>query len=229
MTNLKSEKPGKIDYFSTLEREAFIASGLTCENLIANYIAKLDHLYEKVAREFMAPGGPVEKARGLFEGLWAKKPHRYRSHGPFKIYQVIDAQMNDSAQIVGNCLGLTLLYNCLIKRPGIKANAIYIENAFDIGPHVLTLISIDDNTIDIENILPNGFDYKGHLDNPSRIKWGDKELVADIYLSLGNECSEKGEFPEALRNYEKAIALNPEYEKAHLNKAIVMGKMAEVK
>lgn len=79
--------------------------------------------------------------------------------------------------------------------------------------------------IEVENIFPYGFDYKGHLDNPSKTVWGDKELIADIYHSLGNEAFLKGEFDNALMYYNLSINLNPRYEKAHLNKAILMDKI----
>ena len=105
------------------------------------------------------------------------------------------------------------------------AEALYLENAFGMGPHVLTVLKTEDSIIDIENIFPDGFDYKGHLDNPSRTRWGDKELVADIYHSLGNELFSKGELIKALENYDRAIHLNPRYEKARLNKAILLDKM----
>ena len=100
-----------------------------------------------------------------------------------------------------------------------------MENAFGIGPHVLTMIRTEGLLIDVENILPDGFDFKGHLANPSRIRWGNKELVADIYHSLGNEFFEKEKFVEALENYDQAIQLNPQYEKARLNRAIVHDKI----
>jgi tetratricopeptide (TPR) repeat protein len=143
--------------------------------------------------------------------------------------EVIDAELSKKDQPVGNCLGLTLLYHCLLWKVGIHADSLYLENAFGMGPHVLTLLQTEASTIDIENILPNGFDYKGHLNNPSRTKWGDKELVADIYHSLGNECFEKGELAEALKYYEMAIQLNSQYEKAHLNKVILLDKLGEKK
>ena len=122
-------------------------------------------------------------------------------------------------------MGLTILYNCLLKRIGIRAGALYLENAFGIRPHVLTLLRIKDIEIDIENILPKGFDYKGHLKNPSRTRWGDRELVADIYHSLGNEFFEMGKLRDALKNYDRAITLSPAYEKAQLNKLIVIDKI----
>ncbi|NVL93151.1 MAG: tetratricopeptide repeat protein, partial [Desulfobacterales bacterium] len=93
------------------------------------------------------------------------------------------------------------------------------------GPHVLTLLETGESVIDIENILPQGFDYKGHLKNPSRTIWGDRELVADIYHSRGNEYYEKGCYREALRSYDIAIKLNPRYESARLSKAIVLDRI----
>jgi tetratricopeptide (TPR) repeat protein len=112
---------------------------------------------------------------------------------------------------------------------GVHADALYLDNAFGVGPHVLTLLQVGKSTIDIENILPDGFNYKGHLDDQSRTRWRDNELVADIYHSLGNECFEKGKLNEALENYERAIRLNPQYEKAHLNKVILLEKMGKKK
>lgn len=60
---------------------------------------------------------------------------------------------------------------------------------------------------------------------PERRTWGDKELVADIYQSRGTELFEKGKLREALGNYDMALKLNPEYEKAELNRAILLDRM----
>jgi tetratricopeptide (TPR) repeat protein len=193
---------------------------------MAEYGEKIDALCQDFARETIPTSHSVLKANGLFRWLWEKKPARYKPHGSFKLNNVIDAQLTKENQVIGNCLGLTLLYNCLLYRIGIRAEASYLEKAFEIGPHVFTTLYMKQSIIDIENILPQGFDYKGHLNNPSRTRWGDKELVADIYHSMGNEFSEMGEFIEAFRNYEMAIRLNPLYEKARLNKAILLEKMS---
>jgi tetratricopeptide (TPR) repeat protein len=167
----------------------------------------------------------VIRARTLFNWLWKEKPARYEPHSNYRLNDVIDAQLNKDSQTVGNCLGLTLLYNCLLRKMEINAEALYLENAFGIGLHVLTVLQIEESLIDIENIFPDGFDYKGHLDNPSRTRWGDQELVADIYHSLGNEFFKKGQWSNALKGYDMAIHLNPQYEKARLNKAILLDKM----
>ena len=105
------------------------------------------------------------------------------------------------------------------------AQALYLENAFEVGPHVLTLLRNDNDEIDVENILPQGFDYKGHKENPYRVEWGDKELVADIYQSAGTAFFQREELREALRNYDLALKLYPGYEKARLNRAILLDRM----
>ena len=215
--------------FFNLEKESLLASGIKDHGKLVDYRGKLDRFNEQFIRQMTSPREPVEKARALFNWLWERKPGRYKPQGHFRLSDVIDAELTEGGRTVGNCLGLTLLYHCLLKKMGIHADALHLENAFGMGPHVLTLLQAGASTIDIENILPDGFDYKGHLDDPSRTRWGDKELVADIYHSSGNECFGKGEFIEALKNYEMAIKLNPQYEKAHLNKAILLDKLGEGK
>jgi tetratricopeptide (TPR) repeat protein len=208
-----------------LEKESLLASGLKDHGRFVDYGGKLDQLAKQFIGQMKGSQQPVEKARALFDWLWERKPGRYEPQGHFRLDDVIDAELSEENRAVGNCLGLTLLYQCLLKEMGIHTKALYLENAFGMGPHVLTLLQTDASVIDIEHILRDGFDYKGHLNDPSRTKWGDKELVADIYHSVGNEWFEKGELAKALNNYEMAIKLNPEYEKAYLNKAILMDRL----
>ncbi len=208
-----------------LEKEALIASGIEEGNQFNEYMDKLDLLQQKAAPVVRDMRGISTKARALFNWLWTEKPARYKLHYNYRLNEVLDAQMGEENLPVGNCLGLTLLYNCLLHRMGMNAEALYLENAFGTGPHVLTVLQTEGSLIDVENILPNGFDYKGHLQNPSRTRWGDRELVADVYHSQGNEFFEKGELIEALKSYDMSINLNPRYEKAHLNRAIVLAEM----
>jgi tetratricopeptide (TPR) repeat protein len=212
-----------------LEKESLLASGLKDNRRLVEYRGKLDQLTKQFIGQMKPSHEPVEKARVLFDWLWERKPGRYKPQGHFRLNDVIDAELSKDSRTVGNCLGLTLLYNCLLRRAGINGGTLYLENAFGIGPHVLTVIQIEGSLIDIENSFSDGFDYKRHLDDPSRTRWGDKELVADIYHGLGNEFFGKGESAKALKNYNMAIKLNPQYEKAHLNKAILMDKIRDKK
>jgi tetratricopeptide (TPR) repeat protein len=206
-------------------KDALTASGLINEDLICDYHGKLDYISRQFSPKAVRDISLPIRAEMLFKALWKDRPKRYQAQGHFKLNEVIDAQLSKKRPAVGNCLGLTLLYNCLLKKMGLKAEALHLENAFGLGPHVLTVLRIDDLIIDVENTLPEGFDYKGHRHDPSRRVWGDKELVADIYQSRGTELFEIGEFGEALRNYDMALKLNPSYENAELNRAIVLDRL----
>jgi len=219
------KKPHSDNGKFNLPKEALIASGVKEGDRIADYLAKLDQLNQQFVREMKPSDDLLNKASLLFRWLWLKKPARYQLGGSFGLDEVIDAQLSKDTQTVGNCLGLTLLYNSLLLRMGIKAEALYLEDAFEIGPHVLTILRIRGSMIDVENILPNGFGYKGHVNNPSRIRWQDKDLVADIYHSAGNESFQRGDLSAALNYYNAAITLNPHYERACVNRAILLDKI----
>jgi tetratricopeptide (TPR) repeat protein len=208
-----------------LEEEVLVASGVREAMLIEKYKNELGRLYHEFDREMNPSADYLSLARTLFGWLWAQKPARYEHGGPYRLNEIIDSQLSKEDKVVGNCLGLTLLYNCLLRRAGIIAGAVYLENAFARGPHVLSTLKIQDFIVDVENSLSQGFDYKEHLKDPSRRVWGDQELVADIYLSRGNDYFERDNYDKALASYDMAISLNPRYERAVLNKAIVLDKM----
>ena len=208
-----------------LEEEALRASGVQEAGLLGEYKSKLGRLYYEFEREMKPPLDDKRIARALFDWLWARKSARYEHGGPYRLNEVIDSQLSKGDEAVGNCLGLTLLYNCLLRKAGIAAGALHLENAFGRGPHVLSTLGIGESIIDIENSLSEGFDYKGHLKDSSRDLWGDRELIADIYVSQGNDYFELGNYDEALASYDAAISLNPHYERAVLNRAIALDKM----
>lgn len=110
--------------------------------------------------------------------------------------------------------------------------AVQLEYAFGLGPHVFSVLYVGGHSIDIENVFPYGFDYREHKGDPKRNEWGIRELVADIYHSMANSFFEQGKLNSAIENYEKAIALNPKYSKARLNKGIAvveLGRLAEAR
>lgn len=208
-----------------LQREALIASGIKEDDRFRKYLSKLQHLHVQFLSDVIPSDSPLTRAKQLFNWLWNDRPNRYRPKGCYRLHEVIDAQLSREKESVGNCLGLTLLYNCLLGKSGVKAKGLNLEYAFGIRPHVLTILQKENLTIDIENTIPNGFNYEGHLDNPSRTLWGDKELVADIHHSQGNDCFERQDFHSALLHYDLALKLNPKYEKARMNKVILLDRM----
>jgi len=200
---------------------ALIASGGKNQVDLDSYLAKLNTLYQQVKSEIPA-ASELRIAGAFFDWLWHVKPNRCERQGSYRLTDVLDAQLDPKIEKVGNCLGLTVLYHALAQRLGMKVKAIHVEDAFGQGPHVFSILYTGGGTIDIEHILPNGFDFKGHLHNPGRTEWGEAELIADIYHSTGNKFFEQSNHEEAVQNYSKAIRLNPKYTKAYLNRALAL-------
>ena len=200
---------------------ALIASGVKNQRDLENYLTKIDTLNEQLKRRILTRA-ELQKASALFAWLWAKKPDRYQYQGIFRLMDVVDAQLDPSVERVGNCLGLTVLYNALAQKYGLEMKAVYLEEAHGRRSHVFSTFVRGNITIDIDNIFPNGFDSKDHLDNPERVLWGNSELIADIYHSIGWALHEQGKLDNAILNYSKAIRLNPKYAKAYLNRGIAL-------
>ena len=200
---------------------ALIASGVKNQVDLDSYLAKLNMLFQQVKAEITAESELIA-AGALFDWLGREKPNRCERRGSYRLTEVLDAQLDPKIQKVGNCLGLTVLYHSLAQRLGLKVKAVHVEDAFGQGPHVFSILYTGRVTIDIEHILPNGFDFKGHLHNPKREVWGEAELISDIYHSTGNKFFEQGSHEEAVQNYGKAIRLNPKYTKAYLNRALAL-------
>ncbi len=212
-----------------LARGALVASGIATVRELNSYLARIDGLCRVIARDVGEKGRDLERARGLFGWLWQEKPDRYEPGDSFRLSDVIDAQASGRRR-VGNCLGLTILYNVLAQNLGLDVGAVHLEEAFGRGPHVLTVLRVAGRTIDIENILPGGFDYKGHHGVAGREEWGDRELIADVYHSVGNEYFERGRIRYAIASYEKAIKLHAGYVRANLNRGMALvelGRFAE--
>lgn len=203
---------------------ALVASGVDSRKKLDYYLDQLARLAEETALE-TPQGQELLRAQVLFQRLWQAKPHRYQAGGEFRLNRVINAQIDPKKDRVGNCLGLTLLYNVLGQKLGLKLGAVHLEEAFGLRPHVFSLLHAGGKTIDVENVLPQGFDYRGHGANQHRVEWTDKELVADIYLSQGNRWFDRDRLELAIRCYNKAIRLNPAYERAHLNKGMALARL----
>ena len=211
--------------FSTAQPDlawgALIASGVNKTTDLDSYLAELNTLYQQIAPEIPA-GSKLKKAEALFDWLWANKPNRYQYQGNFRLQDVLNAQLDPHVEKVGNCLGLTVLYNALAQRFGLDVKAVYLEEAHGRLSHVFSTFATGNTTIDIDNIFPFGFDFKDHLGNPERVLWGNSGLIADIYHSIGWALHEQGKLEGAILNYSKAIRLNPKYAKAYLNRGIAL-------
>jgi tetratricopeptide (TPR) repeat protein len=107
--------------------------------------------------------------------------------------------------------------------------AVYLEVAFDGQPHVFSSYRAGEVAIDIEHILPDGFDYKGHLGNPLRVEWDEAGLLADIYHSRGNLFFESRRFGDAVKLYQKALRLNLKHNQARLNMGLALAELGRTR
>ena len=131
-----------------LEEEALRASGVQEAGLLREYKSRLERLYSEFELEMKPSPDYVSIAGALFDWLWVKKPARYEHGGSYRLNEVIDSQLSKGNEAVGNCLGLTLLYNCVLRRAGVNAVAVDLENAFGRGPHVLSTLVRGESTIE---------------------------------------------------------------------------------
>ena len=211
-----------------LARGALAASGVGTVQELERYLNAIESLHNQLRISVGKQGSESAKAKEIFDRLWSDKPGRYESEGSFRLTDVLDAQFGGGEKI-GNCLGLTVLYNVLAQSFGLKVEAAHLENAFGRGPHVFTVLHTDRGSIDIENIFADGFDYRAHSAASQREEWGDRELIAGIYHSAGNQLAVDGEWLPAIERYEKALALNPQYSRAYLNKGIALVELGRSK
>lgn len=205
----------------SLERGLLIVSGLKTEEEIRKYTQKLNHVHngfiEKLKsknpisistlRKYM----PISRAKLLFEYLWNTKP--MRCNGNFLLTDVIDAQLNpDINHKVGTCIGLTSLYTVLGLIEGLNLTILVNNN------HILNRLKVDEIIYNIENTDPFGFNYD--LGDKFFVEQPLINLLAIVLNSRGMVQEILENLDGAIKDYDKAIKLNPEFVEAYCNRGI---------
>ena len=167
----------------SLPQAAFIASGVNSSQL-KEYMKKIFNMITDL-RNHVKGHDKVKNAETIFNRMWKTKPNRYELEGNFRLTEVVDAQL-DKTEKIGNCLGLTILYNSLAQELSLSMKAAHLDN-FMGHPHVFSILYTETSMIPIENIFPNGFDYDQHRDNKKIVEWDNIHLIADLYNSRANE------------------------------------------
>jgi len=167
----------------SLPQAAFIASGVDSTQLKPYMRTFFDMTTD--LRNHVKGYDQVKNAEVIFDWLWKTKPNRYELEGNFRLTQVVDAYL-DEKERVGNCLGLTMLYNSLAQALNLPMKAAHLDN-FMGRPHVFSMLYTETSMIPIENIFRDGFDYDQHKHNPQLVEWDNIHLIADLYNSRANE------------------------------------------
>lgn len=212
----------------SLERALLVVSGLRSEEEIHEYTQKLDRIYHDFVKKLRAKS-PVTLsvarkhlssfvARSLFEYLWNVKPRRCDSQ--FLLTEVIEAQLNpDINQKVGSCVGLTSLYTILGLREHLHLS-IMVSNS-----HLLNRLRIGENTYNIDNTDPLGFDCD--LDEKRFHEYPAIGILAHVLNSRGLYHERMGDLEVAKEDYNKAIKIKPVYANAYNNRGNVRLKQKD--
>jgi tetratricopeptide (TPR) repeat protein len=183
------------------------------EAKIAEYIEKFDRLYMGYVQykidNNLHPSNKFQEIECLNKYLW-KNGHLWRAvEQAFMLDKVIDNQLAYLADKygrveVGNCEGLTMLFNIMAVRAGIPAQSVFILG------HIFSLYE----SRVIENTVSTGNNSK--VFSKDNVVSAYKGIAASFY-NIGFELSKKKEYDKAILAYEKAILLHPKYTSAYIN------------
>lgn len=213
----------------SLERGLFIISGLNTEGEIAAYTQKLDQIYKGFIERLTAKSPlslestrnymTTSMAKWLFEYLWNTKPRR--CNGNFLLTDVIDAQLSpDINQKVGSCVGLTSLYTVLGLRESLELTILVSDS------HIVNRLRIDSaNSCNIDNTDPLGFDCQ--IKEEEFLEYPPVKLIANVLNSRGMAWERADNLEKAREDYEKAIAVNPDYANAYNNWGNIKSKQKD--
>ena len=138
----------------SLPQASFVASGVDSFQL-KEYMKKFFNLVTEL-KNHVKGHDPVKTAETIFNWLWRTKPNRYELEGNFRLTQVVDAYL-DETERVGNCLGLTMLYNSLAQELSLPMKAAHFDK-FMGRPHVFSILYNGLAHMDVETTTPEGFD-----------------------------------------------------------------------
>ena len=204
-----------------LERALLILSGLKTEEEITGYVKKINQL-EEGFEAYKRPQGDIiihkelHEAIQLFDYLWDKKPKRYDNQ--FRLTNVIDRQISKNRrQMIGNCVGLTSLYTVLGLRKSLNLSILHSHD------HVKNKLRINKTEYEIENTLSYGFNFKEN----DYVEESVEYLLNVLLNHKGASKYSAGNLWEAIKDYDKAIGINPKYYSAYNNRGIVKGKLGD--
>lgn len=209
-----------------LERALLIASGLETENQIAKYMQKLDQIQEGFEHYKERVGikkgtHKIKVAEALNKYFWGGRLEIYDKE-TFCLNKIIDRQLAPINILgpIGNCLGLSALYGVIGPRVGLDFSILVSQD------HVKVRLKAGKKIKDIEPT------HRWHF--KEEYKEGFKEypletLIAGIYSSNGIIKKSSGDCKGAIKEFDKAIKINPEVEIFYKNRAIAKMRLDDLK
>lgn len=211
----------KTDRFD-LATAGFIASGIREKEELDSYLNRFEGLVSSIFSDIRESFSRFEystsfsysdaqvrnakinafKAEAVFNWLWNSKPKRSKKpksgNRAVILTDVLDNQLSDKEE-VGDCMGLTSLYNSICQRLGIDVKAVWTTG------HIYSVIENDRSLIPIENTLEEGFNEgcrKGVIIDNS-------QLIQRFLIRQASDYKKAENYREAYLLEEIALRINP--------------------
>ncbi len=181
-----------------LAATGFIASGIRNRDELESYLVKFGELVAIIGSDEKVNNAKtdVDKAEAVFNWLWVSKPNRYNS-AP-RLTEALDNQLSDSEE-VGDCMGLTLLYNSVCQRLGIDMNAVWTIR------HIYSAMDVGEEINPIENTSRDGF---GNGSGIGKVI-GNQQFIQRFLIRLAYDYKEAERYKDAFSLDEIALRINP--------------------
>jgi len=179
----------------------FIASGIRDERELASYMQKFEGLCSTISEDpkVKSASNKVEKAKAIFDWLWESKPDRYNSCN--KLTDALDNQLSKEKKSVGDCGGLTSLYNSICQRFGISVLSVHAAE------HIYSVLTMDDgNLLVIENTNKDGF---GNGSDRGLIQ-NNKQFVQAFLDNLSHRYQSENDNERAFIQDKLALKIDPD-------------------
>ena len=144
-------KEGKL----TLAEAALIASGMRDEKELSLYLGKFEKLSSKLDSYLIRRGIELAdgyaKAEAIHNFLWYIKPAKYNKR-IYKFSDAVDNALDRCERRIGSCIALTLLYNALAERQGLKTALLVSQE------HMMAIVKLEKQEVVVEHGSVYGFD-----------------------------------------------------------------------
>lgn len=182
-----------------LANAGLIASGIRDKGGLDFYLDKFNGLVLSIAADSRVSSAEtdVKKAQAVFDWLWESKPKRDDSAS--RLTDALDNQLSNREQ-VGDCMGLTLLYNSICQRLGISMKAVWTVR------HIYSAMDTEKGIIPVENTMRYGFGNGLGVG----IVIGNQQLIQRFLLRQAFDYKEAKDHKQAFSLTEIALRINPE-------------------
>lgn len=193
-----------------LVKSAFIASGIKDRGKLKFYLERFNDLCLKISldKRFITATTDVGKGQAIADYLWDGKPNRAeRSNdefGTWRLSEVLDNQLSDQ-EVVGNCVGLSVLYNSIANQLGLVTSFVETDN------HTYTILESNKDRTVVENTVNERI---GIRKLRGRII-SDQKLIKKLLLRSAIYCERQGDYQAAFEYEKTKLMINPNRENAY--------------